>query len=31
MVKMKTRSVAELVRLAEELQGAGVSLEAWKD
>jgi FixJ family two-component response regulator len=31
MAKMKVRSVAELVRLAEELQAAGVALEAWKD
>ena len=31
MTKMKVRSVAELVRLAEELSTGGVGLEAWKD
>lgn len=31
MAKMKVRSVAELVRLAEELSIAGVPLDSWKD
>ncbi|HUJ00587.1 MAG TPA: response regulator [Usitatibacter sp.] len=31
MAKMKVRSVAELVRLAEELSASGVPLETWKD
>jgi len=31
MTKMKVRSVAELVRLAEELGAGGVALETWKD
>ena len=31
MAKMKVRSVAELVRLSEELAGGGIALEPWKD
>lgn len=31
MTKMKVRSVAELVRLAEELSTGGIALEPWKD
>ena len=31
MTKMEVRSVAELVRLAEELAAGGIALEPWKD